>query len=159
MGYYLDFVFDGGEKHTFPVVVAKLFYAGADMISLHTEDVQHSIPNSIDLLLPRLPGIVTVFKKEIPPRGQWASVRLSWAEDPESFRTKVKYLIALTERIGCRLYDGQVTAYVTWESLEDISKEYSRRASQVLVLLGIVSKTVMENGELPLFGQENETKH
>ena len=163
MGYYLDFIVAGGEKQSFPLMVEKMFDAGADMIPLHHDDDQDDAQNEcagyMDLLLPRLPGIVTVFKKETPLHGQWASVRLSWAEDPGTFRKKMRYLLAFAERIGCRLYDGQAAAYVTLASLVDIEKGYARMAAQVMNQLGVASETLMTNGELPLSGCTDQQEH
>lgn len=135
MGYYIDFIFEPSENLNCEAVVHKFVKLGARRIP--DEDIGPAADKVVHVLFPDLGHPIRVNRKESEQRkGNWAYTRMSWAEDPESVMEDLRYIIKLADRIGCRLYDGQIGEYLTTANLDTMRSRFAKSAGIVIGLIG-----------------------
>lgn len=89
-----------------------------------------------------MPYMMDVFKSEPENfKGNWAHIRLSWATEQQEFIEILKNMLELAERIGCRVYDGQLQEYVTCENLDGIAKGFLKAAGNMGNMFGVCKRT------------------
>ena len=115
MGYYVDLVFDEKEKYHYKTLVKRFCKAGAH---------KNIYPREEDLHLPELSYgemLISLCDEEILiEKGVWAEIRLSWGTDPYHMHDILKTILELAEKVGCRVYDGQLGDYVTVDNLDQV---------------------------------------
>ena len=137
MGYYIDFVFNPNEHLDCEAIVQKFVKLGARRIP--DEDIGPAAGKVVDVLFSDFGYPITVFRKE-HRKGNWADIRMSWAEDPESIRERLKYILELADRLGCRVYDGQIKEYLTKDNLDTMETKFAKISGTVIGLIGKAKK-------------------
>jgi hypothetical protein len=77
-------------------------------------------------------------KPEWLKKGHYADARFSWGAEPDLLVLDLTGLLDLADRIGCRLYDGQLDIWITRENLNDIADGFARSARSIGALFGAV---------------------
>lgn len=135
MGYYIDFVFDPNEKLNCDDIVQKFVKLGARRlpdghIGLEPERYIH-------VEFPDFGYPIWVYRDETEhQRGNWADVRMSWMEDEESMPGRLDYILGVAEKLGCRVYDGQIKEYVSRHSVAAIASRFAKTAGMITGLIG-----------------------
>ena len=145
MGYHLDFVFDDNTVSGYEDVVESFCKAGAVVFDYSKEGLsdhdRKKWQNYVKLLYSEFPYFITVFKNESKNlKGNWADIRLSWGEDPESFVNTLKYVLALADEAGCRVYDGQINDFVILDNMNEVLKSFAPVANWVVGAFGKVER-------------------
>ena len=126
MGYYIDLIFDEPDITHEEVMkrfkkqgvkVFEEYYQDEDLPESHKKYYETHIPMQYGK-----PGMhrphLEVFKNEAKsPKGSWADIRLSWAEDPNEFIENLKEIIALADSVGGKVYDGQIEEFLTVDNM------------------------------------------
>lgn len=156
MGYDIDFVFD--ETETRETILLKMLAAGAIPDPFHEVGLFLYSPAGIKVqpthqgycligatgekLLPGS-GMIAVwlFQHESGQiKGDWADTRLSWGTTRENFRSIIEIIFDFSEKVSCRVYDGQIQAFITREDWQHFLEDsFFRSASRIANLLGSTS--------------------
>ncbi len=138
MGYYIDFVFEEGSVSGYEEVVDRFRSQGGEVIEDPEEPERHR-ERFVELHFCDYLYRVTVYKK-LPrePKGNWATVRLSWATDPEEVRDTLKFLLSLAAAVGARVYDGQIDAILTPDTIEEVASKLCCAGARVIGSIGKV---------------------
>ena len=73
-------------------------------------------------------------------QGKWVSVHFSWGTEPEDLMTDLSEILDLADKLGCKVYDGQLDTYITRENLDKIAIGFAKMAGKVIGLFGTVDK-------------------
>ena len=141
MGYYIDFVFHDKTVENCKDIVDKFLKQGAVVHDYKDETMPDHVrernSNFIDLVYPEFDYFITILKKESTYlKGNWAHIRVSWGENPDSFLCLLGKILALARLVDCRVYDGQMDRFITVEDLEEIKRQFSSVASGISNKLG-----------------------
>lgn len=79
-------------------------------------------------------------KQEAHEKGMWVSVHFSWGTEPEDLITDLSDILELADKLGCKVYDGQLDMYITCENLDKTAIGFGRMAGKVIGLFGTVDK-------------------
>ena len=145
MGYYIDFVFNDNSVSGYEDLVERFCKAGAVVFDYSKEDLsdheRKKLQNYVDLQYSKFRYFIRVYKKESRNlKGNWAYVRLSWGERPESFVNTVKHILELADSIGCRIYDGQINDFVTFDTINEVLKSFVSGANWVIGAFGKIER-------------------
>jgi hypothetical protein len=130
MGYYIDFVF-GDHANSYDLVYEKFCQIGLIEDEEDTDRYHDIFLNDLDLpitLWKRLPK-----KTEI---NNWAQIRFSWAVSPQNLKEALYYLLDLSMKLDCSLYDGQIKEYITAEYIDKVCKSLENGASLIKGMIG-----------------------
>ena len=140
MGYYIDFVFDPDMPITRKEVISRLNKAGATKFkaSYHTVTTRNkktgeSIVDTrrcglyTDYFYDGLFGTVTVFPREdYRFKGHWMEARTSWGNTPDEIRSVWAAVFELADKVGCRVYDGQIGGFVFPGDIDRMIRFFSK---------------------------------
>jgi len=73
-------------------------------------------------------------------KGMWVSVHISWGSEPEELITELTKILDLADKLGCKVYDGQLDMYITRENLDKIAIGFAKMAGKVIGYFGTVDK-------------------
>lgn len=156
MGYDIDFVFD--ETETRETILLKMLAAGAIPDPFHEVGLFLYSPAGIKVqpshqgysligatgerLLPGS-GMIAVWllqHESARIKGHWADTRLSWGTTRENFRSIMEIIFDFSEKVSCRVYDGQIQDFITRENWQNLLEEgFFHSASKIANLLGATS--------------------
>jgi hypothetical protein len=134
MGYYISFMFDPSkEKFNREKLIAKFLEVGA------WEEASWFGPGKDYFYNWHLLSFGECTPEALE-NGYYADARFSWGSEPEELVQGLTELLDLADRLGCRLYDGQLDIWITRENVESIAEGFTRSASSILKLFGTVDK-------------------
>lgn len=134
MGYYITFVFDPSKvKFNRDQLIARFLEAGAWEEASWFGDGKDYFYN---YHLVSFGG----YKPDALKNGLYADARFSWGSDPDQLLKDLTELLDLADRLGCRLYDGQLDLWITRENLNSIAEDFDRHAGSIARLLGTVDE-------------------
>ncbi len=136
MGYHLDFCFPSIGTFDCHFIVEMFLEAGATLLeegekSVLLEHADSFVPLDIDVLYTEPPPLDGEDEKR-----NWAHVRLSSALDHQELEHTVRAVLALANRVGARVYDGQIGEYVTEATSAKVIETYERGAHTVASIFG-----------------------
>lgn len=135
MGYEIDLIFDQNENLDYETVVEKFSKLGAKI-----RDDEPYNPETDGIVAMDLPGFypIWVYKKEQTQymNGNWAYIRISWAEDSEEMISCLTDIMNLADKVGCRVYDGQIQQFITRETIDKVEASHGKSGRMIINMLG-----------------------
>lgn len=132
MGYYITFVFDPSKvEFDRDKLIAKFLEAGAweeEWAGRKAYFYNHHLLSFGD------------YKPEALKQGMYADARFSWGSEPEELAKDLTGLLDLADRLGCRLYDGQIELWITRENIDDIAEGFLKGAENIANMFGVCKK-------------------
>jgi hypothetical protein len=134
MGYYITFVFDPSQvRFNRDKLIAKFLKVGArEKKSGFGEGKAYSYNGHLLSF--------GDYKPEALKNGLYADARFSWASEPDELVRALTGLLDLADRLGCRLYDGQLDLWITRENLNEIMKHFNKQSERAIGLIGKINK-------------------
>lgn len=134
MGYYITFVFDPSEvEFDRDKLIARFLEAGA-------WEEESWFGNGKDYFYNYHLLSFGDYKPDALKGGMYADARFSWGSEPEELIRDLTGLLDLADRLGCRLYDGQLKLWITRENLKEIAEGFARSARSIVGLIGEVDE-------------------
>lgn len=127
MGYYIDFVFNPEDNLDNGILVKRFLEAGAELVEKEPLYLRY---RDLDIRL--------VNSEKEKAKGILADIRLSWATDLAEMREKLQYMLELSKRVGCQVYDGQIG--ITPDNLDEIMNHFTKKSETVIRLIGKINK-------------------
>jgi hypothetical protein len=126
MGYYIDFVF-GDHVNNHEIVYKKIRKICLIM------DEEGSVNRHHDLFLSDFDPPIILWNcasNEIKKNNR-AQIRISWAVTPQKLKDVLYYLVDLSVKLECSLYDGQINEYITAGNINKVCESFENNASLV----------------------------
>lgn len=151
MGYYIDFEFDDQTINHSDDVVQLFLTSGAEHFSFPEDESKEYVEaiekEAVLLMYPGLNSLIEVIKDNNRVKnGRWAEIRFSWA-DQNRFTDNLIKIIQLGDKVGCKIYDGQIDQYIylTGEGIRKTKEVHNSGLSSVSRTLGISENKSDEN--------------
>jgi hypothetical protein len=133
MGYYISFMFDPTkEKFDRDMLIQRFVEAGAVFI----EDPGYK--EGGQYYYAAYPLSFGECSRKALEKGYYADIRFSWGTDPDYLVKKLHEILDFADRLGCKLYDGQLDMWITRENIESIAEGFVKQASSIAKLFGTV---------------------
>jgi hypothetical protein len=135
VGYYITFVFDPGkDKFDRNRLIERFVEAGAYFIEDRSDKAGGYYSCAGHLLS------FGDYPHRSLKKGYYADIRFSWGTDSDYLKEKLTEILDVADRLGCRVYDGQLDIWITRENVESIAEGFVRQASSVIKMLGTIDK-------------------
>ncbi len=99
----------------------------------------------VDLYYLRIRYCLTVYKRLTErPKGNRAPIRLSWAIELQELLYVMETVFTMSDTVGCKVYDGQITEFITRETIEQTFNSLFQGKTHVYKLFGHTKKNTAQ---------------